>query len=257
MLQADVAPSVGSSPNHPASGKNTSAQACDACRRSPPPCWRRVRRFARHQVSGHIARRHAAHAQHRQQQMGEVLAHAGAGREHVLESTNARAWRPSHSGSAGGWPPPPRGRSRPACRRLRAPPSHQLPQSRGCAGRSRWGRASPSARRTPRRDRPASASRTPPSGMRARLVHQHDRVGFHAQVAMLGEHVEAMHPIAQRIHVAGGPRPGMRLQAERNAGLPLVLARAQPHLVVALRDRTVVLKFRHVQNAVSVHATTE
>ena len=59
---------------------------------------------------------------------------------------------------------------------------------------------------------------------RQRIVHQHDRLGLDPQAAVLGQHVEAVHPVPEVSRDARSrAAAGQRAQAERQAALPLVL----------------------------------
>src|SRR5208282_2321553 len=88
------------------------------------------------------------------------------------------------------------------------------------------------------------------------IVRQNHRLCFDRQGAMLSKDVELVSPISIRVEERGVARSGRRGQAEGDAALPVVLDGAQPNLVVAFGNRTVVVKFRDVHQMVPVHATT-
>jgi hypothetical protein len=94
------------------------------------------------------------------------------------------------------------------------------------------------------------------SRRRWRIVCQHDRLRLDLQVMMLGQDVELMDPVAEGIAICRAPGCGIRDEAERQAALRLVVHRTQADFVIALRNRSVIPKFRCVQQMISVHATT-
>ena len=76
----------------PVSGILACTHACEAC---PPMMFSmldlRVERVARHKIARDVARGNPTLAKHRDQQMSEILAHAGACARRILRRTNVRA----------------------------------------------------------------------------------------------------------------------------------------------------------------------
>src|SRR5882762_6381296 len=88
------------------------------------------------------------------------------------------------------------------------------------------------------------------------IVRQHDRFRFDLQELMLRQDIELVDPVSKRIAIGRATGCGFREEPERQATLHLIVHRPQPHFVIALGNRSVVAKFRCVQQMVSVHATT-
>ncbi len=87
-------------------------------------------------------------------------------------------------------------------------------------------------------------------------MRKDNRLGFDLQVTVLRQDVELMHPIAERVTIRRASRNRIGDEAERQAALRFVVNRAQADLVVALRHRAVVAKFRSVLQMITVHAST-
>ena len=228
-------------PVQPALGMRTSAQACEAWPPITSSCFASAESRCREPDSRRRSAPESRACAPRRAAGGRNPGRRPRRATANPRWTSARAWRPSRSENARESSPTRPAQSRPPFRRwslLGAGDDFlELGEVRDVGGgrheieillvelvavrieiRRAW-----CCRRAARRDR-APARRIPPR-----------RAG-----AVLGKHVELMHPVAVGVAIGRAARTGIGGEAEREAALPLVVHRTQADFVVAFRNRTVV-----------------
>ena len=87
------------------------------------------------------------------------------------------------------------------------------------------------------------------------FVRQDYGLGFDLQMTVLGKHIELMDPVSVSVVIGSHTGRGRGREPKRETALAIVVKRTQANFVIALRDRSVVLKFSDMNEVISVQAT--